>query len=94
MKEFNCPHCNLEVNYFDCINHPGAIPDNDSIGICYRCRGWWIMKDEKILIHKPTKEEEELATREIENSRKRFLNDMFKEKTKEYVRRYKRHRSN
>lgn len=71
-----CPYmdCTAKGNavFDDCIDTPGASPEEGSVGICYDCGGWWELRNGRRIEYTPTDEELELVMSSMEMSRERF----------------------
>lgn len=75
MNVMKCPHgCTPRVNYafHDCVNEPGAQPEEGDVGICYTCGGWWQLRNGDFVKYAPTAEEVAMVMPEMSASRERF----------------------
>jgi hypothetical protein len=71
-----CPHkCSNKdfAFHFNTTEERGRQPQEGDCGICYRCGGWWELRNGNYIIYTPTQEEIHQALPLMAKSRERFL---------------------
>ncbi len=73
-----CPYLcsDKEWDIQTCITDPNAVPEEGSVGMCYRCGGWWELKNGQPVEFIPSMELMRLVQKELPNARANYKREV------------------